>query len=135
MKHLKLFKLFESDMVDTINDILLDIQDDDFYIRREKLSKNAESIFISKKESGVNFTERDQFKYSEVSDIINRISSFLEQEGLEPDSGYTVDVIIPGFTFYNLHRDSLGFAKDIKNPNDTTGASTIILVRISYFFK
>lgn len=135
MKHLTKYKLFESDHTkDEIGDILLEVQDDGFYTQqdvRKSGEYNVYTTYIFKTEN-CPYGNGEPFNYHEVAGVIDRVKSYLDQEGLVSNQHYTIDVVIPGFKWYNLDKDEMGWAKDVTNPNDTTGASEIVSVRVSY---
>lgn len=89
MNHLKSYKLFESDIArnilhsdrmvitdeisNTVKDILLDIEDDGF---ETKVLKNKSCISIS-------FSKKSKFELYTLSDIIHRISKYMNEMGIK----------------------------------------------------
>ncbi len=88
MNHLIKYNLFESDdfessINDDLNDICLDLEDDGFYIRLGASGKLSRSIFIANGEISPHLIPISDnlkvFKYSDVSDAIDRLISYIKQ--------------------------------------------------------
>lgn len=88
MNHLIKYNLFESDdfeslINDDLNDICLDLEDDGFYIRLGVSGKLSRSIFIANGEISPHLIPLSDnlkvFKYSDVSNTIDRLISYIKQ--------------------------------------------------------
>ena len=97
MKHLISYKIFEEllidDLVETLEDITLDLQDDGFVVRinrtiipgypRKGGARMSQYIRVS-----IGSETGKTFAYSDISSVVDRMSKFMDQHGCKRDDSY-----------------------------------------------
>lgn len=76
--HIKIYEEFSGlqEKIDTLRDILCDLEDDDFYIEVKESFIEKESISIIITRQGVRY-----FEFNQILDYVNRCISYMKLEG------------------------------------------------------
>ena len=89
MRYLTTYKLFENskaEITQSCEDILLDLDDGDY--TTSILYFNEDKIHIIVDNKGLLSNKDKLFKYSEISDVVERLTSYLDTEGYYQNGVY-----------------------------------------------
>ncbi len=122
MKHIKSKKVFElflpgallnkeerniEEVINTIKDICIELEDEGFSINIAPISTKNDYVIVIKKISDHVLLTIDEFFYSDVEEVVNRLDEYISKENIK-----SIDVIISGVAgWFNITNSNTGHRK------------------------
>ena len=109
MKYLKLYESFEStsEVLNTINDICLELEDKGFEVNQSKLLESDSLVIITIRKADAYVDSNGvkigtSFKYDEIEEVVERIKDYIVSLGIERDIRITTE---PKITWLSNEND------------------------------